>query len=182
MQSRARKEKKMAYSKQTWDTTSYVNPTRMNHIEDGIEAVGTRTIVQYYGTIINGASGSVIQGVGSATITLDNGNARIDFNCNIVTVDSAESFMYGINRDLFTSITGKTITPVGKGIMSFYGANGALDDLTNGYGGTCEILNNMDKFWRPARVYDTSGNVGGWSSLAFAQGMRIVGTVFGTYA
>ena len=26
----------MAYSKQTWDTTSYVNPTRMNHIEDGI--------------------------------------------------------------------------------------------------------------------------------------------------
>lgn len=26
----------MAYDKQTWDTTSYVNPTRMNHIEDGI--------------------------------------------------------------------------------------------------------------------------------------------------
>lgn len=26
----------MAYSKQTWDTTSYVNPTRMNHIEEGI--------------------------------------------------------------------------------------------------------------------------------------------------
>lgn len=26
----------MAYSKQTWDTNSYVNPTRMNHIEDGI--------------------------------------------------------------------------------------------------------------------------------------------------
>ena len=28
----------MSYTKQTWDTTSYVNPTRMNHIEDGIEA------------------------------------------------------------------------------------------------------------------------------------------------
>ena len=27
----------MAYTKQTWDTTSYVNPTRMNHIEDGIK-------------------------------------------------------------------------------------------------------------------------------------------------
>lgn len=26
----------MAYSKQTWDTASYVNPTRMNHIEQGI--------------------------------------------------------------------------------------------------------------------------------------------------
>lgn len=33
----------MAYSKQTWDTTSYVNPTRMNHIEDGIEAVSNAT-------------------------------------------------------------------------------------------------------------------------------------------
>lgn len=26
----------MAYSKQTWDTSSHVDPTRMNHIEDGI--------------------------------------------------------------------------------------------------------------------------------------------------
>ena len=31
----------MAYSKQTWDTTSYVNPTRMNHIEDGIESASS---------------------------------------------------------------------------------------------------------------------------------------------
>lgn len=27
----------MAYTKQTWDTTSYVNPTRMNYMEDGIK-------------------------------------------------------------------------------------------------------------------------------------------------
>ena len=27
----------MAYSKQTWDTTSVFNPTRMNHMEQGIE-------------------------------------------------------------------------------------------------------------------------------------------------
>ena len=33
----------MAYSKQTWDTTSYVKPTRMNHIEDGIEAADSKT-------------------------------------------------------------------------------------------------------------------------------------------
>lgn len=35
----------MAYSKQTWDTTSYVNPTRMNHIEDGIAGVLNWTLV-----------------------------------------------------------------------------------------------------------------------------------------
>ena len=28
----------MAYDKQTWDGTSYVTPSRMNHIEDGIES------------------------------------------------------------------------------------------------------------------------------------------------
>lgn len=32
----------MAYSKQTWDTTSYVNPTRMNHIEDGIYDISSQ--------------------------------------------------------------------------------------------------------------------------------------------
>lgn len=32
----------MAYSKQTWDTTSYVNPTRMNHIEQGIYDVDNK--------------------------------------------------------------------------------------------------------------------------------------------
>ena len=35
----------MAYSKQTWDTISYVNPTRMNHIEDGIAGIKDATIL-----------------------------------------------------------------------------------------------------------------------------------------
>lgn len=37
----------MAYSKQTWDTTSYVNPTRMNHIENGIESASTAAGTDY---------------------------------------------------------------------------------------------------------------------------------------
>ena len=37
----------MAYSKQTWDTTSYVNPTRMNHIEQGIADASTATGTEY---------------------------------------------------------------------------------------------------------------------------------------
>lgn len=35
----------MAYEKQTWDTTSYVTPTRMNHIEDGIEGAGKSEVI-----------------------------------------------------------------------------------------------------------------------------------------
>lgn len=37
----------MAYSKQTWDTNSIFNPTRMNHIEDGIESASTATGTEY---------------------------------------------------------------------------------------------------------------------------------------
>ena len=36
----------MAYEKQTWDTTSFVNPTRMNHIEDGIEGAKKQIIAR----------------------------------------------------------------------------------------------------------------------------------------
>lgn len=39
----------MAYDKQTWDTTSYVNPTRMNHIEDGIANAMTNDNMGYLG-------------------------------------------------------------------------------------------------------------------------------------
>jgi len=46
----------MAYSKQTWDTTSYVNPTRMNHIEDGIANADLTnkgiTIPNYTGSLV----------------------------------------------------------------------------------------------------------------------------------
>ena len=38
----------MAYSKQIWDATSYVNPTRMNHIEDGIASVEQEIVTQRY--------------------------------------------------------------------------------------------------------------------------------------
>ena len=43
----------MAYSKQTWDTSSYVNPTRMNHIEDGIESAFA--IIEAHNTNAQGA-------------------------------------------------------------------------------------------------------------------------------
>ncbi|MBQ5565864.1 MAG: hypothetical protein IIT42_03355 [Clostridia bacterium] len=49
----------MEYNKQTWDTTSYVNPTRMNHIEDGIEANSLLLDEVYELNLINGWSGQI---------------------------------------------------------------------------------------------------------------------------
>lgn len=34
----------MAYDKQTWDMQSHINPTRMNHIEDGIASAGNSVL------------------------------------------------------------------------------------------------------------------------------------------
>lgn len=73
----------MAYSKQTWDTTSYVNPTRMNHIEDGIEAVDTKTAndIDYAsGTTIKSKIDSIqttVDGLNATNIPLTNGDTRM---------------------------------------------------------------------------------------------------------
>ena len=57
----------MAYSKQTWDTTSYVNPTRMNHMEDGIyDALPKSDIVTDTITGQTNASGNVTTGKSSS--------------------------------------------------------------------------------------------------------------------
>lgn len=48
----------MSYTKQTWDTTSYVNPTRMNHIEQGIyDAV--KYVERWTGDLTSGISCTV---------------------------------------------------------------------------------------------------------------------------
>jgi len=59
----------MAYSKQTWDTTSYVNPTRMNHIEDGIESASTATGTEYSSgvSVKDNLDGITITGITSNT-------------------------------------------------------------------------------------------------------------------
>ena len=50
----------MAYSKQTWDTTSYVNPTRMNHIEQGIADNAFESGSNSNGSWIKFADGTMI--------------------------------------------------------------------------------------------------------------------------
>ena len=59
----------MAYSKQTWDTTSYVNPTRMNHIEDGIADNSFESDSNANGYYMKFADGTMICG---KTITFAN--------------------------------------------------------------------------------------------------------------
>ena len=64
----------MAYSKQTWDTNSYVNPTRMNHIEQGIYDASTATGTEYSsGVSVKDKIDSILEWKNAGTYDLDNG-------------------------------------------------------------------------------------------------------------
>lgn len=70
----------MAYSKQTWDTTSYVNPTRMNHIEDGIEECSQNEVLTKTVTLTipaNQTGGTIL-----TSAVFDNTYKLISFNLN----------------------------------------------------------------------------------------------------
>lgn len=67
----------MAYDKQIWDTTSYVNPTRMNHIEDGIESVSTATGTSYNNSTSGLVATNVQAGIDELRANVVNVNARL---------------------------------------------------------------------------------------------------------
>ena len=146
---------------------------------DELKTNNEYNVYHYNGVIINGTSPSIISGEGSAIIELFKGIAKITFEAIIKTADESENFAYGINRDLFTTITGKSITPIDKGILLYY-TSGAIDTSLMDNCGIPEIVNNEGIYWRPARAF--TGGSGGWGSTSFAQNTRISGTIYGTYS
>ena len=62
----------MAYDKQVWDSTSYVTPTRMNHIEDGIESAGVETLATVNSTQQSRTAVSLLNELYTALSALSN--------------------------------------------------------------------------------------------------------------
>lgn len=77
----------MAYSKQTWDTTSYVNPTRMNHIEDGIATADL-------------TSGGTI--VGNLTVNAQNGTTSAEGRSRLLVGNDIASGTDGNSYGMLT--------------------------------------------------------------------------------
>ena len=82
----------MAYSKQTWDTNSYVNPTRMNHIEQGIYDVSNLIKETYADVTLTLTANTVSRTLVNATADETNVNKRLrvrandnDINCFVLT-------------------------------------------------------------------------------------------------
>jgi hypothetical protein len=124
--------------------------------------------------------GGTLRGFGAATVYMKNGIARIDFNIKISVDETTPNIgTWGINRDYFTPLTGKTIQPLEGGVATYYRNEQVFANRVD-FGGTFLV---SGQFWRPARVYDDNGTkkVGAWFSNSFASGDRFVGTCYGSY-
>lgn len=129
-----------------------------------------------------GTANSTIQGHGTATVDIaPNGIARIDFSLRVTTAGTiAAQYYHGLNRDLLTANNPAIpqITPLFGGICTIYDVEGRVHDGYMDWGGLMSPYG--DQFWLPTRIYTTGGNYGGWGEDRFAEGMRIIGTCYGT--
>ena len=125
------------------------------------------------------ANGDTIEGVGTATINVDtNGIARIDFSIKITQTYTTSTFDFGINPALFTAKNANipTITPVDGGTLVMISSDSKYAE-GNEYGATFQTELGR---WRPSRMYNTEGGIGGWASANLDAGMVLTGTCYGT--
>lgn len=145
----------------------------------GVSKLGA-TVCGANGLIFNCGTDPVI-GTGHADVYLyKNGLAVIEFCLQITTAGvSSSEFSFGLNRDALHNANNNIplITPV-SGVCTYFDAG---TDVVSGLTGYAGVLQGGLQFWRPCRVYDTLGNVGGWPASSFPIGTRIIGTVYGTY-
>lgn len=88
----------MAYEKQTWDTTSYVTPTRMNHIEDGIEGVTQKRL----DVVTRNTNETWASLIGRARDALFNNKSR--YQTLGLTIDEVSNLIFYPSRFASTSI------------------------------------------------------------------------------
>lgn len=139
------------------------------------------TVMTAKGSLLN-SDESAITGHGTAMIILHPGRiAEIVFSIKITNAPSETEtnvFNFGLNRDILTNKYGvPRITPIEGGVCRFIKDRAINDNMTE-YGGTFQTY---IQFWKPARIYDVSGDAGAWPTRMFAVGDRIEGVCYGTY-
>jgi len=148
---------------------------------------GTLPKVYTVGGLIINATSDTTEGYGVATITLQNGIARIDFEAKITTAGTSNFFDWGLNRDLLKDNMPSlipTIRPFSGGTAIYFNSSGVamVDTDVGGSMGLAGSFIVKNQFWVPSRKYLKEGiSVGGWSSNQFGTDTIIVGTCFGTY-
>ena len=141
-----------AYNKQTWDTTSYVNPTRMNNMENGIaNAACSESIapVVTNPTTVAISSGShfMLDGIRYRATTTISAGGTITPNTNCV----AESVEDSYEKKTASTMTNSTLT-----ISLTRIGNIVIGDINTGTV-TCsagEVIANFPDGFKPLSKYD----------------------------
>ena len=148
----------MAYEKQTWNTQSYVNPTRMNHIEDGIaEAMPSENMallgaknlnsLPYYhpnGRVVNGVTFTInADGTLTANGTASGGNGT--FACHNRERGARENLILPNGKYILTGC------PSSGSSSKYYIAvqrtyNGTINTMGIDYGNGVEVTLNGDDY------------------------------------
>lgn len=130
------------------------------------------------------ASGDTTEGVGNFTLTLyNNGKCRIDFVFKITTAGTAASnFNWGISTALLKAINSDipNITVTYGGYAVYLNSNGTKDDSLNNYGGHATGSSDGSR-WTFGRIYQATGEYGGWNSAKFPVGTFVYGCAIGTF-
>lgn len=158
-------------------------------IQTDINRINEQKYYEIGGMILNGASGYAVTGHGMATITiLPNKIARVDYTVKISKSGViTDGMAWGINRNLLVYMNSAIpdITPLNGGTAMIYNADGTINDMLSGYGAT-HI--KVGEFWNYGRAYQVNSDnshyvdYGQWQESVFTEGMRIVGTCYGTVA
>ena len=169
-------------------TGQHFSSPNIDAMQSDINRMNEQKYYEIGGFILNGTTGYTVTGHGMATITiLPNKIARIDYTVKISKKGAIVGCNWGLNSNLLTYQNSSIphITPLNGGTATIYNADGTINDMLTGYGAS-HIA--MSDFWNYGRAYQVNSennhhiDYGQWEETVFTEGMRIVGTCYGTVA
>ena len=120
-------------------------------------------VLTAYGQIVK-SSNTTVAAIGSATVNLSGNLAEIDFSFKgTVGGGTSDDFDWGLSVDQLRLLNPNipNLKPVQGG--NFFCTQSNQSELV-GYGAIMSPTVPSFKYWLPARIYTTSGDVGGWPS------------------
>lgn len=121
-------------------------------------------VLNAYGQIVKSSNTSVAA-IGWATVNLSGNLAEIDFSFKgTVGGGTSSDFEWGLSVDQLRLLNPNipNLKPVQGG--NFFSTQSNQSELV-GYGAIMSPTVPSCKYWLPARIYTTSGDVGGWPSV-----------------
>lgn len=163
------------------NTTSLLNATNIQDAVDEVNSLSKPVYYNYEGRL-GYSPDFTFEAYGYASIQMFRGMATILMTCKIdANTGSSSQMNFGIYAPYFTTLVGKTITPISGGQATYYNSSGTLWLDRINYGGFWAGGSAYPNLWRPARIYQPSGTAGAWAASACNVGSVWQGTLYGTY-